>query len=80
MYFELTLLGGFYIVSLGCTFALLFAGIFTNHPFPYVRPAMEKLDASLFAGIQKAHDLDIHEGHALEVQRDGRLFAIDLHL
>ncbi len=41
---------------------------------------MEKFDATFLADIQKANDLDIHERHALEVQRDGRLLAIDLHL
>ena len=41
---------------------------------------MEKFDATFLAGIEKSNDLDIHERHALEVQRDGRLFAIDLHL
>ena len=41
---------------------------------------MEKLDATFLAGIQKVNDLDIHERHALEIQRDGQLLAIDLHL
>lgn len=41
---------------------------------------MEKFDTTFLAGIQKSHDLDIHERHALEVERDGRLLAIDLHL
>ena len=58
--------------------ALSFSGIFTTHPFPYVRPAMEELDATFLAGIQKSNDLDIHECHALEVQRAGQLRAIDL--
>jgi hypothetical protein len=38
---------------------------------------MEKFDATFLAGIQKSNDLDIHERHLLEVQRDGRLLAID---
>jgi hypothetical protein len=37
-------------------------------------------DATFLAGIQKVNDLDIQERHALEVQRDGQLLAIDLHL
>lgn len=41
---------------------------------------MEKFDATFLAGIQKSNDLDIHERHALEVQRGERLLAIDLHL
>ena len=39
---------------------------------------MEKLDAIFLADIEKSNDLDIHEHHALEVQRAGRLRAIDL--
>lgn len=41
---------------------------------------MEKLDAAVLAGIQKAHDVDIHERHAFEVQRNGRLLALELYL
>jgi len=41
---------------------------------------MEQFDATILAGIQKSSDLDIYERHALEVQCDGRLLAIDLHL
>ena len=41
---------------------------------------MEKFDATFLAGIEKSNDFNIHERHALEVQRDGRLLAIDLHL
>lgn len=41
---------------------------------------MEQIDVAVFAGIQKSKDLDVNERHALEVQRDGRLFAINLHL
>lgn len=41
---------------------------------------MEKFDATFLAGVQKSNDLDIHERYALEVQRDGRLLSIDLHL
>ncbi|MFO0698285.1 MAG: hypothetical protein U0236_03570 [Nitrospira sp.] len=39
---------------------------------------MEKLGATFFTGIQKANDVDIHQGHALEVYRDGLLLAQDL--
>ena len=59
---------------------LSFSGIFTTHPFPYVRPAMEKFDATFLAGTQKVNDLDIHERHALEIQRDGQLLAANLRL
>jgi hypothetical protein len=41
---------------------------------------MEKLGAAFLTGIQKSYDLDIHEGYAFEVQRDGRLLAIDPYL
>ena len=41
---------------------------------------MEEFDATFLAGIQKSNDFNIHERHALEVQRVGRLLAIDLHL
>lgn len=39
---------------------------------------MEKFDATFLAGTQKSNDLDIHERHTLEIQRTGRLLAIDL--
>jgi hypothetical protein len=60
--------------------ALSFIGMFTTHPFPYVAPAMEQFDAAVLAGGQKTNDLDVHEGHAFEVQRDRRVLAIDLLL
>ena len=41
---------------------------------------MKKLDATLLTGFQKLNDFDIYECHALEVQRMGRLLAIDLSL
>jgi len=40
---------------------------------------MEKCDAIVLARIQKSNDFEIHECHALEVQR-GRLRLIDLPL
>ena len=40
---------------------------------------MEKFDANFLAGIQKSNDLDIHERHALKVQRDGRRCNSSVH-
>jgi len=48
---------------------------FTDHPLPYVRPAIEELDTVFFTGAQKSNDLDIHERHSVEVQRNPRLSA-----
>jgi hypothetical protein len=59
---------------------MFISGIFTNDPFPYVRPAMEKFDAIFLAGIEKSNDFDIHECHTLEVKRAEQLLAIDLPL
>ena len=41
---------------------------------------MEKRNAFVLASIQKSNDFEIHECHAFEVQRAGRLRAIDLPL
>src|SRR5690606_9793934 len=82
---DLPFLVGFDLVHSASLFrylnfsALSFSGLFTNHPFPYVRPAMEQFDATFLAGIQKANDLGIYERYALVIQHDGRLFAINLH-
>lgn len=40
---------------------------------------MKKFHATFPAGIQESNNLDIHERHALKVERDGQLLAIDLH-
>ena len=37
-------------------------------------------DATFLAGTQKVNDLDIHERHALEIQRDGQLLVANLRL
>ena len=53
--------------------ASFFSTFFTDHPLLYVRPAMEELDTVFLAGVQKSNDLDVHERHSVEVQRNPRL-------
>ncbi len=60
--------------------AVSFSAILTAHPLPYVRPAVEELDAAFFTGVQKSNDLDIHERHSVEVQRNPRPSAFQLRL
>lgn len=47
---------------------LSFPAFLTDHPFPNIRPAIEKLDTVFFTGVQKSNYLDIHERHSVEVQ------------
>ncbi len=54
--------------------------MFTTYPFPYVTRARKKFDATVFTGIEKVNDLEIHEHHALEIQHDRQLLIIDLPL
>ena len=62
-----------------CT-ALSFPAFLTDHPLPYVRPAIEELDTAFFTGIQKSNDLDIHERHSVEVQCNPRPSSFQLRL
>jgi hypothetical protein len=39
---------------------------------------MEQFDATLLASTQKSNDLDIHERHAIEIQRNPRLITFYL--
>jgi hypothetical protein len=59
---------------------LSFSAILTAHPLSYVRPAVEELDTVFFTGVQKSNDLDIHERHSVEVQRNPRPSAFQLRL
>src|SRR5437879_2804099 len=43
-----------------CT-ALSFPAFFADHPLLYVRPAIEELDTTFLADVQKSNYLDVHE-------------------
>ena len=58
--------------------ASFFSTFFTAHPLLYVWPAMEELDTVFLTVIQKSNDLDVHERHSVEVQRNPRLSAFNL--
>jgi hypothetical protein len=51
------------------------ADLFTNHPFPYVRSAMEKFDTVCRASIQKLNYIDIHQRYCVEIQHHLCLIA-----
>src|SRR2546428_13515125 len=48
------------------------------HPRPDVRRAMQRLDASCFAGDEKTHDGAINERHLTQVEREPRAVCPDL--
>src|SRR6185295_14304349 len=58
--------------------SLSFPAFLTDHPLLYVRPAIEELDTSFLAGIQKSNDLDVPERHSVEVQQNPGLSAFKL--